>query len=117
MTIYRPVTLQIQEFDDKGEPKPKQSVFEIHLGSPGKPKIYRRRRGQLRRVEDGPTLMMVASAFRRTVDAGKATDERMEKRRQKWWYKFFEWCYDLPRRIYESASDAIGPSWRSWFSK
>lgn len=116
MKVYRPVTLQIQELDANGEPKPKPSVFEVHLGSPGKPRIYRRRRGQLRRVKDGKTLMMVADALRRTVDAGKATDARMEARRNKWWYKLFVWCYDLPRRALDALADAIGPSWERWFS-
>ncbi len=116
MTQYRPVTIQVQELLPDGSPKPKQSVFEIHLGAVGKPKVYRRRRGQLRRVHDGPTLMMVAKALRETVDAGKATDERMEKRRKTWWYRFMEWLYDLPRRVLDILADATGPDWRSWFS-
>ena len=115
MTTYRPVTISIQELGEDGEPKPKPSVFECHLGTPGKPRVYRRRAGQLRRVKDGQTLMLVASALRRSVDASKNTDELMESRRKKWWYRLYKWLYDLPRRIMNGLVDAIGPSWRSWF--
>lgn len=113
--VIRPVTLSIQEVDANGKDKPKQSVFEIHLGQPGEPRVYRRRAGQLRRVKDEDTLWMVAKAFRRSTDASKNTDELMNKRRAKWWYKMFEWFYDLPRRIMDSLADAVGPDWRTWF--
>ena len=118
MKTYRPITIAIQELDANGEPKPKTSIFEIHLGRPGKPLVYRRRRGQLTKVppDDAKTLRMVADALRRSTDAAKVADERREKSRKRWWYRFFVWCHGLPDRLARGLSDAIGPSWRSWFS-
>lgn len=110
MTIYRPITIAIQELDANGDPKPKTSIFEIFKGAPGKPRVYRLRRGSHRRVTDGKTLRMVAHALRRGVDAGKVSDERKERSSRRWWYRFIVWCHGLPNRLAKSLS------WRSWFS-
>ncbi len=112
MKTYRPITIAIQELDANGDPKPKTSIFEIHLGKPGKPLVYRRRRGQLTKVphDDAKTLRMVADAFRRSVDAGKVSDERRERIKKTWWYRLLRWFRDLPDRLAKSLS------WRSWFS-
>lgn len=110
VTIYRPVTIAIQELDANGDPKPKTSIFEIHIGSPGKPRVYRLRRGSHRRVNDAKTLRMVADAFSRGTKAAKATDERMARRRKRWWYRLLQWFHGLPNRLTKSLS------WRSWFS-
>ena len=64
--------------------------YEIHLGRPGRPKIYRRvgAFGNLRRVtEQDPVLPKIAVEFRRQVDSTKKRDLRWQMARFRHWIR------------------------------
>lgn len=63
-------------------------LFEIHLGKPGLPRVYRRKGASRRRVaNDDPVLDAVAVEFRRGVDDRKAAEEAERLRRSTWRYR------------------------------
>jgi hypothetical protein len=90
MTRYRPVTVDTPEGD----------TFEVHLGQPGKPKVYRRVGSSVRKVQDEPTLLRVAQAMREGVDRRRAFQERERKRKQTRTYRFFRWLGRLVGRVW-----------------
>jgi len=91
--VYHPV-----EVDAAGE------TFEIHMGAPGKPRVYRKTKGgTVRRVRnDDPVLMEVAQAFREGVDKKKAAEAREVARKQGRVARFFRWVGALLARLWFS---------------
>lgn len=94
MTRYHPVTVTV----------PGEGAFEIHMGAPGKPRIYRKADGgALRRVKnDDPVLVDVATAFREGVDKHKAVADKEDKRRRGRVARFFRWVGGWLARVWYS---------------
>jgi len=68
-------------------------TFEIHIGNPGKPRVYRKsEKGPIRRVPNNdPILLEVAKAFRKGIDEKKAAEERELARKRGRISRFFRW--------------------------
>lgn len=92
MTRYRPVVVDTFEGDR----------FEVHLGQPGKPKVYRRVGSSVRKVTDEETLQRVAVAMREGVDRRKAALERERERKRGRLYRFFRWLGRMAARVWYS---------------
>lgn len=78
MPRYRPVIVDVED----------EGTFEIHLGRPGKPRVFRQRTNGVQRVDDDdPVLPKVAKALREGVDARKEFEEEEERKRGRWTYR------------------------------
>lgn len=104
MPRYRPMVVDVPPKD--GKPG---GTFEVHLGRPGVPKVYRRgsRPGApIRRVKDEPTLSRVAVAMREGVDRAKAAEEAEAKRKK-----------TLRFKLFRGFGEWLARAWRSFMPK
>jgi hypothetical protein len=79
---FRPVIVSIPD----GEPH--AGIYEIHLGRPGNPKVYRRlSKGSLHRVSDDPRLAAVASWMKAGVRARQAAEAAKARQEASWRFR------------------------------
>lgn len=89
MPRYRPVIVDVED----------EGTFEIHLGQPGKPRVFRQRSNGVQRVDDDdPVLWKVAEAFKEGIEARRAFEEAEARKRGRWLYllgrKLGAWALD-----------------------
>jgi hypothetical protein len=97
-------------------------VFQIHLGAPGRPRVYRVANGVQRRVSDNdPILQDVAVAFREAVEQSKLARElagvRVAKeraRRKRLLPRFFRRLGALIARTFHILLAAAGYDPEAW---
>lgn len=96
---YRPVVVDVPSGIHAG-------TYELHLGRPGAPRVYRRLGNQgLRRVIDPAVHDAVARAY----GYARAAARREIARRQRRPYRFGQWLSGLIARCLR----AIGRAWRA----
>jgi hypothetical protein len=85
-------------------------LYEIHLGAPGRPRVYRRVGTQHRRVQDGdPILATIAREMRAGVDRRKAAEDAERARRGTRRYRALAYLGRIWYRVTGWVSRALTP--------
>ena len=92
--LFRPVLIEVEQGEHRG-------LYELHLGRPGKPRVYQRIGKQgLRRVLNPPAIDAVAETFGKRIAEQKARQIAEKKRRAKWHYRARRWVGRMAARVW-----------------
>jgi len=92
--VFRPVLVEVDEGEHRG-------LYEVHLGRPGKPRVYQRVGKQgLRRTLNPEVLAAVATTFGKRLAEQKARQVAEKKRRATWHYRARVWVGRTVARLW-----------------
>jgi hypothetical protein len=92
--VFRPVLVEVESGEQRG-------LYEIHLGRPGKPRVYQRIGNQgLRRVLNPAALEAVAMTFGKRLATLKERQIAEKARRAKWHYRARLWVGRTVARLW-----------------